>query len=256
MKFLVSVYPWENPILYESDLELKDKDKVIVPSEFANELGIIFQSNIETSEESRGKILRKATERDKEVFKEYEKEKKNILKIGREENKKLQLGIKLVDARMSLDGKQAIIAFTSEDRVDFRELVKNISKEIKKSVKMKQIGSRDEARRLGGFGICGRELCCVNFPGSIQSITTEMARVQQVSHRGTERISGLCGRLMCCLAYESQQYKDMLQGMPEMYSVLQTPEGKGTVVEVNAVTQEVKVKLENGKYISVKKKDL
>jgi cell fate regulator YaaT (PSP1 superfamily) len=237
-------------------LELKDKDKVIVPSEFANELGIIFQSNIETSEESRGKILRKATERDKEVFKEYEKEKKNILKIGREENKKLQLGIKLVDARMSLDGKQAIIAFTSEDRVDFRELVKNISKEIKKSVKMKQIGSRDEARRLGGFGICGRELCCVNFPGSIQSITTEMARVQQVSHRGTERISGLCGRLMCCLAYESQQYKDMLQGMPEMYSVLQTPEGKGTVVEVNAVTQEVKVKLENGKYISVKKKDL
>lgn len=255
-KFLITVYPWENPILYESDLELKENSKVIIASEYANELGIVFQSNIETSEEARGKILREATKRDIEVFQEYQKQKENILKIGREETKKLQLEIKLVDAIISLDGKQAIFAFTAEDRIDFRELVKNISKEIKKGVKMKQIGSRDEARRLGGFGICGRELCCANFPGSIQSITTEMARVQQVAHRGTERISGLCGRLMCCLAYEAQQYKEMLQGMPEIYSVVETSEGKGTVVEVNALTQEIKVKLSNGKYISMNKKDL
>jgi len=255
-KVLVSVYSWENPTLYESDLDLKDKDKVIVASEYANELGIVFQAKVETSEEAKGKVLRKATKRDREVFEEYEKQKDSILKTGKEETKKIGLEIKLVDARASLDGKQAIFAFTAEDRVDFRELVKNISRELKKSVKMKQIGSRDEARRLGGFGICGRELCCANFPGSIQSITTEMARVQQVAHRGTERISGLCGRLMCCLAYEAQQYKEMLQGMPEIYSVVKTPEGKGTVVEVNAVTQEIKVKLENGKYISVKKKEL
>ena len=256
LKVLVTVYPWENPILYESDLELKEKDQIIVASEYANELGSVFQTNVETAEEARGKVLRQATKRDTEVFQEYEKQRDSILKIGREEAKKLQLEMKLVDARVSLDGKQAIFAFTAEDRVDFRELVKNISKEIKKGVKMKQIGSRDEARRLGGFGICGRELCCANFPGSIQSITTEMARVQQVAHRGTERISGLCGRLMCCLAYEAQQYKEMLQGMPELYSVMETSEGKGTVVEVNAVTQEIKVKLENGKYIAIKKKDL
>lgn len=255
-KVLVSVYSWENPILFESDLELEKDDKVIVASEFANELGIVFQTGMETAEEPKGKILRKATKRDKEVFEEYEKQRADILKIGREETKKIGLEIKIVDARVSLDGKQAIFAFTAEDRVDFRELVKNISREIKKGVKMKQIGSRDEARRLGGFGICGRELCCANFPGSIQSITTEMARIQQVAHRGTDRISGLCGRLMCCLAYEAQQYKEMLQGMPEMYSVMETAEGKGTVMETNAVTQEIKVKLESGKYITIKKKDL
>lgn len=90
----------------------------------------------------------------------------------------------------------------------------------------------------------------------MQSITTDMARCQQIFHRGSERISGLCGRLMCCLAYESEQYKEMLKGMPELHSVAETSEGKGTVVEINAILQEVKVKLENGKYISVKKEDL
>ena len=118
------------------------------------------------------------------------------------------------------------------------------------------IGSRDEARKLGGYGICGRRLCCVNFKGSIQSISTDMARVQQIAHRGTERISGLCGRLMCCLAYEAQQYRKMLDGMPETYSVVDTKEGKGTVIEVNAVTQEIKVKLTTGKYVTLKKEDL
>jgi len=104
--------------------------------------------------------------------------------------------------------------------------------------------------------MCGRPLCCVNSNGSIQSITTDMARVQQIAHRGTERISGLCGRLMCCLAYEADQYKEMLKDMPELYSTVNTPEGKGTVIELNAVKQEIKIKLEGGKYIILKKEDI
>ena len=126
----------------------------------------------------------------------------------------------------------------------------------KKIVRMQQIGSRDEARRLGDCGVCGRKLCCVNFKSSIPSITTDMARVQQIAHRGTERISGSCGRLMCCLAYEAQCYREMLQGMPELYSNIDTKEGNGTVIEINAITQEIKVKLQSGKYLAIKKEDL
>jgi len=164
--------------------------------------------------------------------------------------------MKIIDVMISLDGKQAIFAFTSDGRIDFRKLVKDLSSKIKKSVRMQQIGSRDEARKLGGYGICGRELCCVRFKGNMQSITTDMARVQQIAHRGSERISGLCGRLMCCLAYEAQQYKEMLEGMPELFSVVETGEGKGTVIEINAITLEIKVRLESGKYLTLKKENL
>lgn len=255
-KILVRVYSWENPKLYSSEIELQVGEKVIIATDYANELGIVERINIGTEEEADSRILRVATSRDREVFEEYEGQKDGLVLVCREEAKKLQLEMKIIDARISLDGKQIIFVFTADGRVDFRELVKNLSKELKKTIRMQQIGSRDEARKLGGYGICGRTLCCVNFPGSIQSISTDMARVQQIAHRGTDRISGLCGRLMCCLAYEAEQYREMLSGMPETYSVVKTSEGKGTVIEVNAVTQDIKIKLESGKYITVKKEDL
>ncbi|HRY82856.1 MAG TPA: regulatory iron-sulfur-containing complex subunit RicT [Candidatus Moranbacteria bacterium] len=253
---LVSVYSWENPKVYKNNFELKKNDKIIVPMENGNELGIVLEVDLKSGEESQEEIVRRATARDVEIWEKYEKEKEALLEKCHEEVKKGELAMKIIDAKISLDGKQAIFVFTADGRVDFRELVKVLSKDLKKSIRMQQIGSRDEARKLGGFGICGRELCCVKFPGSIPSITTDMARVQQIAHRGTERISGLCGRLMCCLAYEAEQYRNLLEGMPEVYSVLDTKEGRGTVVEVNAMSQEIKVKLENGKYISIRKEDL
>jgi cell fate regulator YaaT (PSP1 superfamily) len=255
-KFLVSVYPWESPRLFESNLNIAKGEKVIVPSEYANELGIVKSDPLETKEEPGNKIFRIATERDRQAYNKYEEQRKDLIELCRTKAKELGLEMKVVDAQMSLDGRQTIFAFTADGRVDFRELVKNISAELKKTIRMQQIGSRDEARKLGGYGICGRELCCANFQGSIQSVTTDMARIQQISHRGAERISGLCGRLMCCLHYEAEQYREMLKGMPEMYSIIDSKEGKGTVVEINAVKQEVKVKLENGKYLSIKKEDL
>ena len=256
VKILVRTYPWENPKLYFSDIELKTGDKIVVADVDSNEIGIVEQINIETKEDPTEKILRLATERDKSVYSERQKEKKEYFKACRQAIKELNLGMKLVDAAGSLDGKQIIFAFTSDSRIDFRELVKNLSAKTKKSIRMQQIGSRDEARKLGGYGICGRELCCVRFGGNMQSITTDMARAQQIAHRGTERISGLCGRLMCCLAYEAEQYKEMLKGMPELWSKVKTAEGSGTVIEVNAITQDIKVKLETGKYVSVKKEGI
>jgi len=255
-KVLVRVYSWENPRLYWADSRLEAGEKVIVAADFSNELAVVEHGDIRTDEDPAEKIQRVATSRDKKVFLEYERKRNEYIKICRDEIKSLGLEIKLVDVRSSLDGKQIMFVFTADGRVDFRELVKNLSKVLRKSIRMKQIGSRDEARKLGGFGICGRELCCVRFRGSIPSITTDMARVQQIAHRGTERISGLCGRLMCCLAYESEQYKEMIKGMPELHSFVNTQEGKGTVVEINAISQEIKVKLESGKYLAVKKEDI
>jgi len=258
MYVLVKLYDWEQPKAYETEVNINVGDKVIVASEYAHELGEVIKTEIvkENEESVYDKILRVATKRDKEVFLEYEKKKEEFVDVCRAEVKKINLGMKVVDARISLDGKQIIFVFTADGRIDFRELVKELSRLLKKSIRMQQVGTRDEARRLGGYGICGRDLCCVNFSGSIQSITTDMARMQQIAHRGTERISGLCGRLMCCLSYESEQYKELLKGMPELYSVVNTKEGRGTVVEINAIKQEVKVKLANGQYVNIKKGDL
>ena len=253
---LVSIYSWENPKIYRSNIELKKDDKVIVPMENGNELGIVLEIDVKTKDDLKEEVVRKATKRDAETYEKYEKEKDTLLDRCRKEIKESQLPMKVIDVRISLDGKQATFVFTADGRVDFRELVKVLSKDFKKSIRMQQIGSRDEARKLGGYGICGREFCCVNFPGSIPSITTDMARVQQIAHRGTERISGLCGRLMCCLAYEADQYRSLLEGMPELYSIINTREGRGTVVEINAMTQEIKIKLESGKYVAIKKEDI
>jgi cell fate regulator YaaT (PSP1 superfamily) len=255
--YSVRIYSWESPKLYESELELARGEMVIVAGENSNELGIVEGINPEAKkEETTGSISRIATQRDREVFNSYDQQKPEIIDKCKEIVKKAGLEMKIIDGRISLDGKQVVFSFTADGRVDFRELVKELAKEFKKMIRMQQIGTRDEARNLGGYGVCGRDLCCVKFSGSIQSITTDMARIQQIAHRGTERISGLCGRLMCCLAYEAEQYKEMLAGMPEVYSVIVTPSGKGTVIEINAVTQKVTVKLENGEYISFDKKDL
>ncbi len=255
-KVLVSLYSWENPKLYSSDYELAKGDKVIVATEYSNEIGIVEDVDLKTEEEPQEKILRVATGRDSEVFNEYEGKKKECVAICHQEIKDLGLEMKLIDGRLSLDGRQIIFAFTADGRVDFRDLVKNLSKTFKKSVRMQQMGSRDEARKIGGYGICGREFCCVRNGGNMQSITTDMARVQQIAHRGTERISGMCGRLMCCLVYEAQQYREMLIGMPELHSTVNTSEGRGFVIEVNAITQDIKIKLESGKYILVKKEEI
>ncbi|NTU67000.1 MAG: hypothetical protein HGB08_03710 [Candidatus Moranbacteria bacterium] len=255
MNFLVKLYPWEDPRVSVSEVNLNDGDRVVVATDFFNEIGVVV-GKCKRSEDSKDRVVRVVTKKDLESFSKFEEERDSLVDICKSEIKTLGLGMKVIDARTSLDGKQTIFVFTADGRVDFRELVRNLSGKFKRVIRMQQIGSRDEARKLGGYGICGRKLCCVNLEGNIPSITTDMARAQQIAHRGAERISGLCGRLMCCLAYEAEQYKEMLVGMPELYSVIKTPEGKGTVIELNVMNQEVKAKLETGKYITIKKKDI
>lgn len=257
-KVLIIVRSWEGPCLYQTEEDLEKGSIVVVPSDQSDsgEFGEVVEINLQIKDNPASKILRKINHKEEDVYRENRKQAKEIIDFAKESARRNELEMKIIDASISLDGKQAILSFVSDGRIDFRNLVKEIASKYKKTIRMQQIGSRDEARSAGGYGICGRELCCVKFGGNMQSITTDMARCQQIFHRGSERISGLCGRLMCCLAYESEQYREMLRGMPELHSVVETGEGKGTVVEINAILQEIKVKLESGKYISIKKENL
>lgn len=256
--YSVRVYSWENPRMCRSDIELETGSEVVVREKESsfNELGAIVGEKSPGNEADAYVVIRLATAHDRELFKANEEKKADILKMCKSEIKRMKLDMKLVDARISLEGSNAVVAFTADERVDFRDLVKNLSKIFHRSIRMQQIGSRDEARKLGGCGVCGRDLCCLRFPGNLPSISIDMARIQQVAHRGAERISGVCGRLMCCLSYEAAQYQEMLKGMPQLYEKVKTKEEKGEVIELNALTLEIKLRTEDGKIITVKKEDL
>ena len=256
LNYLVSVYKWENPKLCASELELKKGDIVVIRDEVCSEVGSVEKLATESDIQPEFTVVRNATERDIETFQKNEEKKGEILVTCKNEIRRLNLAMKLIDVRISLDGSNVFVLFTADERIDFRELVKNLSQIFRRSIRMHQIGSRDEARKVGGCGVCGRGLCCLRLAGSLPSITIDMARVQQVAHRGSERISGICGRLMCCLSYESCQYKEMLSGMPELHSIVNTKDGKGEIIELNAITQEIKVRFPEGKIAMYKKEEL
>jgi cell fate regulator YaaT (PSP1 superfamily) len=237
-------------------VELKKGDNVVLREGTFNEMGTIVSEDLDQYQEEAHVVVRKATENDQEVYLKNEEKKKEILSMCKSEIKRMQLNMKLVDAHISLDGSNAIVTFTADERVDFRDLVKNLSKIFHRSIRMHQIGSRDEARKLGGCGVCGRSLCCLRFSGNLPSISIDMARVQQVAHRGSDRISGVCGRLMCCLSYEAPQYQELMKGMPDLYGKVKIKEGMGDVIEINALTGDIKIRMDGGDIVIVKKEDL
>ena len=256
MKVLVNLYTWENPRLCDCETDLSPGDKVIIEGEFGNDIGIISAAGVDTKENPVQSVLRRATARDIDAYDKNLEKKAEIMEFCRQEVKKLNLAMKLTDVVISLDGGNVAIIFSAEERVDFRELVKNLAKILHRSVRMHQIGSRDEAKRWGGCGVCGRELCCMKLLKNLPSISIDTARLQQIAHRGSERISGQCGRLLCCLSFEASQYQEMMKGMPEIGSRVKTKEGKGDVIEINALTQGVKVRLEDGKIITISRNDI
>ncbi|MEI7890714.1 MAG: regulatory iron-sulfur-containing complex subunit RicT [bacterium] len=255
-KYSVRVYSWEPARFCKSEHEFGVGDAVVVKDDVCSEIGYIEDGKSFAMKEGSTTIVRRANERDLDMLAKNDDKKSEILKLSKIEIKRLQLNMKLVDVHISLDGSSAVILFTADERVDFRELVKNLSKIFHRSVRMHQVGSRDEARKLGGCGVCGRDLCCLRFKGNLPSISIDMARVQQVAHRGSERISGVCGRLMCCLSYEVSQYQQMTVGMPEVHSSVRVREGKGEVIELNILTGDVKIRMADGTIMVVKKEAL
>jgi len=257
----VKIYPWDGVHNFEvKNIDLKVGDKVIVNTEFGLEAGEVVRLSKITPDNS-GKIekrliLGKATPQDLKAIERYKAKRDEALKFSRNEIKKLNLPMKLVDVQFSFDGSRVTFAFISEHRIDFREIVKNLSKHFQKSVRLQQIGSRDEAKKVKGCGSCGRELCCVKFLRDLGNVSLETARLQQLDQRGGSRLSGVCGRLRCCLAFEAELYQEMIKKMPALGETVLTKKGKGKVINLFILTQEVEVQLANEAKIRVPIKEL
>lgn len=238
-------------------------DSVVVDTEFGDELGVVVdlkemadsdipgaaedQSN-PTGEEKKAlkKVIRKASKEDLEKV-GNKKERKEALEYCKKMIAKHNLEMKLVDVLFSLSNGRVTFAFIADGRVDFRELVKDLTSHFNKMIRLTQIGIRDEAKLCGDCGHCGRELCCRGFIRDFESITSEMAETQQVVHRGSDRISGVCGRLMCCLQYEQLGYREMAEKMPAIGMRVNVDGRRGVVIGVHVLKQTVDVEFDSSK---------
>ena len=186
------------------------------------------------------KVMRIATPEDMRRVGENAAKEKHAFKVCEEKIARHKLNMKLVDVEFTFDNNKILFYFTADGRVDFRELVKDLASVFRTRIELRQIGVRDEAKMLGGIGICGRPFCCSTFLGEFQPVSIKMAKEQGLSLNPT-KISGTCGRLMCCLKYEQAAYEDLLRTTPRVGSVVRTKEGRGTVIEVNRLTGMLKV---------------
>ena len=226
------------------DLDLQLGEQVVVETQRGIEIGEVCKSVYEVpDEEEHAKVLRKATKEDIEKAEKLSEKKKDVWQTTEKLIKKLNLDMKLVDVEFTLDGQKTIISFVCEDRVDFRELVKELATALKQRVELRQIGIRDQARIVGGIGVCGKECCCRQFLNDFDKVSIKMAKVQGLS-LNPAKISGVCGRLMCCLAYENETYAEAEKVMPKINSRVETKDGEGTVIFNNLLNQTVTVKFE------------
>ena len=225
----------------------KAGDKLVVETSKGMELGDCVEGN-HTVEDSAcvqplRPVVRRATPDDLRIAELNRKREKEALGICRELIEKHKLEMKLVDVECSFEGNKILFFFTADGRVDFRELVKDLAGVFRTRIELRQIGVRDEAKMLGGLGICGRPFCCHQFLDDFQPVSTKMAKTQSMSLNPV-KISGTCGRLMCCLRYEQEAYEDLLKHVPKNGAFVQTEDGYGNVTLVNLLRQNVKVKLD------------
>ena len=188
-------------------------------------------------------LMVSAKKEDIDKVKENKKKEKEAFEICEKKILKHGLDMKLVDIEYTFDNSKILFYFTADGRVDFRELVKDLASVFHIRIELRQIGVRDESKMLGGIGICGRPFCCSSFLGDFQPVTVKMAKEQGLSLNPT-KISGTCGRLMCCLKYEQNAYDHLLRITPKTGAIVETPEGRGKVVDVNLLRGIVKVQLD------------
>lgn len=231
-------------------LNLKLGDYVVVDTARGLELGKVAtpikEEEVKEGNEPLKKVIRLATEEDVRAKEnnvlEAKKDKTRIIEIVND----FKLDMKIVSVELTLDKSKMLINFTSDNRVDFRELVKTLASEFKTRIELRQIGPRDEVKILGGLGPCGRPCCCTKNTGDFEHVSIKMAKNQGLS-LNPSNISGLCGRLMCCLSYENKHYAEALKLMPKVGSEVKTPDGVGTVLYNNLLKRTVEVKFEDDK---------
>lgn len=240
----------------DTDLDVKNGDCVVVESIRGLELAIVCQSSKkEESQEEIKEIVRVATEKDLETAHKHEKDYPKIIKTTNDLISKYKLDMKLVDVLLTLDGTKVVINYVCEDRVDFRELVKELASQLKLRIELRQIGIRDQAKIIGGIGFCGKECCCKKYLNDFDKVSIKMAKAQGLSLNPT-KISGICGRLMCCLSYENEFYSEISAKMPKLNGKVKTKDGIGVAVYNNLLKQKVTVKIDNDGDIKVAEYDI
>jgi len=226
------------------DNKIKAGMKVIVETARGVEIGDVAIGNKMTDDKNvvtpLKPVLRIATENDIRQAEDNLKREKEAFKVCQEKIEKHNLDMKLVEVEYTFDQNKILFYFTADGRVDFRELVKDLASVFRTRIELRQIGVRDEAKMLGGLGICGRKLCCSAHLGGFEPVSIKMAKEQSLSLNPT-KISGACSRLMCCLKYEQDAYEDLLKTTPAVGSIIKTSEGKGRVTEVNLLRGMLKV---------------
>ncbi|MDD5017699.1 MAG: stage 0 sporulation family protein [Eubacteriales bacterium] len=227
-------------------IQFKEGDHAIVETVRGTEYGDVVIAEKEVNEKELAvplkQVIRRATSKDDKKVDDNKLKEKEALEICGKKIEKHGLDMKLVDVEYTFDNSKIVFYFTADGRIDFRELVKDLAGVFKTRIELRQIGVRDEAKMLGGLGPCGRPCCCSCFLGDFDPVSIKMAKIQNLSLSPT-KISGLCGRLMCCLNYEHQHYNETYRRMPKPGSTVNTPDGKGVVLENNAITEMVRVRI-------------
>ncbi|MDD2373904.1 MAG: hypothetical protein PWP10_2439 [Clostridiales bacterium] len=231
------------------DFELHQGDAVIVETVQGVELGIVADEIIEIPQDKLAAplkpVLRPADDQDLAHYEENRQKESEAYKIASEKIEARGLDMHLVDVEYTFDNRKVVFYFTADGRVDFRELVKDLAAIFRIRIELRQIGVRDEARKIGGVGICGRELCCCSFLNDFVPVSIKMAKEQSLS-MNPAKISGICGRLMCCLKYEQDAYEDAHSRLPRNGALVNTPEGPGIVISVNLLKETVTTRLDRG----------
>mgnify|MGYP004569635417 FL=1 len=240
------------------DLDIKMGDKVIVETAMGEEMGDVVVNKKELPDDKitnpLKKVVRIATKEDLKNLEYYKSKEPEALKICEEKIKKHKLDMNLTDVEYKFDGSKVLFYFTADGRIDFRELVKELAGIFKTRIELRQIGVRDEVKRIGGNGVCGRELCCCSFLGNFETVSIKMAKEQNLS-LNPSKISGNCGRLMCCLKYEQEAYEDKLKKLPRIGAIVKTQDGEGVVDNVEILKEQLKVKFKDGDEYFYKKYD-
>ena len=223
-------------------------DHVIVETSMGQEYAEVIIPNRLMDEEKITKplktIIRIATEKDAKHNEENKKIEKEAFTVAEKKIKEHNLKMTLVDVEYKFDNSKMLFYFTADGRIDFRELVKDLAVIYKTRIELRQIGVRDEVRRMGGNGVCGRELCCCSFLENFETVSIKMAKEQNIALTPS-KISGNCGRLMCCLKYEHEVYEEKLQRLPKVGAIVKTPDGKGTVESLEILKEKVNVKIKD-----------
>jgi len=222
-------------------------DRCVIDTGDVLEIGKIME--VADSDEGGGdssspKVVRCATLQDQAKSRENDLMSKMAMESCQTKSDKLGLSMRLVNVRYSFDRNLLMVQFSAEERVDFRELIKELASELHARIEMRQIGVRDEAAMIGGLGTCGRVLCCTAWLQKFESINVKMAKAQRIS-LNPSAISGMCGRLKCCLRYEYDQYCEASRGMPREGAVVETTDGSGSVIDQNIMERKVRVRLED-----------